>query len=132
MAIKYGPLSEYLPAAPCGIVIPEDIPKLQKAGNLLWHACYDTAQAIDVVVRDATQPEPMGHLPILIQRTGVSEEVKKIVQEIYVEVGKSLVLFLKLIPCITFPRIANQPIFNTRPKLRGPDYLRTSESFTRA
>ncbi|GLA33810.1 hypothetical protein AnigIFM63309_003831 [Aspergillus niger] len=89
MAIKYGPLSEYLPAAPCGFVIPEDIHKLRKAGNSLWHACYDTAQAIEVVVWDATQPEPTQYLPIQIRRTSASEEVKNIIQEIHTETSWS-------------------------------------------
>ncbi|GLA14530.1 hypothetical protein AnigIFM62618_000912 [Aspergillus niger] len=89
MAIKYGPLSEYLPAAPCGFVIPEDIRKLRKAGNSLWHACYDTAQAIEVVVWDATQPEPTQYLPIQIRRTSASEEVKNIIQEIHVRTETS-------------------------------------------
>ncbi|KAA8646841.1 hypothetical protein EYZ11_012081 [Aspergillus tanneri] len=89
MAIKYGPLSEYLPAAPCGMVIPEDIPKLRNAGDGLWRACYETAQAIDVVVWDATQPEPVGSLPLQIQRTGVNEEVKNIIREIHVKTNRS-------------------------------------------
>ncbi|GLA53307.1 hypothetical protein AnigIFM63604_010398 [Aspergillus niger] len=76
MAIKYGLLSEYLPAAPCKFVIPEDKHKLPKAGNSLWHACYDTAQAINVVVWDATQSELTHYLPFQIRRTSAREETE--------------------------------------------------------
>lgn len=38
--IKYGELTEYLPAAPIGKVIDEDIPVLKEVGAALWEAAY--------------------------------------------------------------------------------------------
>ena len=36
LAIKYGPLSEYIPAAPVGRVIPDHLPLLRAAGRAWW------------------------------------------------------------------------------------------------
>ncbi|KAK2752868.1 hypothetical protein FQN54_008021 [Arachnomyces sp. PD_36] len=89
LAIKYGPLTEYLPAAPCGKVIPEDMERLREAGNRIWKACNRTKQVIEVVVWDASEPEPMERLPLPVERTGVTLKAKKLVQEIHDETEKS-------------------------------------------
>ncbi|PWY72280.1 cucumopine synthase [Aspergillus heteromorphus CBS 117.55] len=85
LAIKYGPLSEYLPAAPCGNVIPEDMENLRLAGNAVWKACNKTKQIIEVIVWDASQPEPTEHLPLQLERIGVTDEVKALVHRIHDE-----------------------------------------------
>ncbi len=51
LAIKYGPLSEYIPAAPVGSVIPEHIPLLREAGRACWDATFRTKQIVEVRVR---------------------------------------------------------------------------------
>jgi hypothetical protein len=51
LALKYGPLSEYIPAAPVGRVIPEHIPLLHEAGRACWHAAFRTKEVIEVRVR---------------------------------------------------------------------------------
>lgn len=51
LAIKYGPLSEYIPAAPVGRVIPEHLSLLREAGRACWHATYSSKQPIEVRVR---------------------------------------------------------------------------------
>ncbi|KAF2093315.1 cucumopine synthase [Rhizodiscina lignyota] len=89
LAIKYGPLTEYLPAAPCGYVIPEDMPALCEAGQGIWKACNETKQVIEVIVWDASQPEPTGHLPLILERKGCSNEVVKLVEAIHDETEKS-------------------------------------------
>ncbi|GAB3212439.1 hypothetical protein ACQEU5_16370 [Marinactinospora thermotolerans] len=51
LAVKYGPLTEYLPAAPVGSVVPEDIDALREAGRACWKAAWETKQPIEVRVR---------------------------------------------------------------------------------
>lgn len=91
MAIKYGTLTEDLPAAPCGYVVPEDIGKLKKAGALLWEACNETSDPIEVIVWDATKAEPKEHIPLPLERNGVTSEVKDIVRQIHNEVMSWLI-----------------------------------------
>lgn len=86
LAIKYGPLTEYLPAAPCGSVIPEDMDKLRAAGNGIWKACNETKQVIEAIVWDAAKPEPTEHLSLHIERIGATAEVKNLVKIIHAEV----------------------------------------------
>lgn len=86
LAIKYGPLTEYLPAAPCGMVIPEDMDKLRAVGKGVWKACHETKQVIEAIVWDAAQPEPRGHIPLHLERIGTTVEVKRLVEAIHAEV----------------------------------------------
>jgi hypothetical protein len=51
LAIKYGPLSEYIPAAPVGIVIPAHLPLLREAGRACWEATFHSKEIIEVRVR---------------------------------------------------------------------------------
>jgi len=51
LAIKYGALSEYIPAAPIGRVIAEHLPLLRAAGKACWNATFTTKQIIEVRVR---------------------------------------------------------------------------------
>lgn len=86
LAIKYGPLTEYLPAAPCGNIVAEDMPNLVRAGNAIWNACNHSKQVVEVVVWDAAKPEPTDHLPLSLERTGVSRDVSQLVDTIHREV----------------------------------------------
>lgn len=57
LAIKYGELSEYIPAAPVGQVVQNDIPLLVKAGQECWRAAYSTKRVIEVrVYRNEERP----------------------------------------------------------------------------
>ncbi|RAL12611.1 cucumopine synthase [Aspergillus homomorphus CBS 101889] len=89
LEIKYGPLTEYLPAAPCGRVLPEDMDSLRAAGNGVWKACHQTKQIIGVIIWDARQVEPTEHLPLRQERFGVTDEVKALVRKIHDETEKS-------------------------------------------
>ncbi|KAI9036170.1 uncharacterized protein KD926_002200 [Aspergillus affinis] len=89
LAIKYGTLTEDLPAAPCGYVVPGDIEKLKKAGSLLWEACNEASDAIEVIVWDASETEPKGHIPLALERTGATDKVKSLVREIHNETESS-------------------------------------------
>ncbi|KAE8395214.1 cucumopine synthase [Aspergillus alliaceus] len=64
LAIKYGPRTEYLPAAPCG-----------RTGELIWAACLKTKQVIE-------------NLPLISEGAGVTAPVKHLVQEINDETKK--------------------------------------------
>ena len=87
LAIKYGRVTEHHPAAPCGNVIPEDLEKLRWLGNEVWRSQYETKQPIEVILWDASKPEPDSkNLLLRLQRTGVTEEVKSLVKEIHEEV----------------------------------------------
>lgn len=44
--MKYGELTEYLPAAPVGKVIDEDLPILKEVGSALWEATYVSKKTI--------------------------------------------------------------------------------------
>jgi len=50
LAIKYGALSEYIPAAPVARVEPDDISVLKEVGRKCWDAAYSTKQVIEVRV----------------------------------------------------------------------------------
>lgn len=70
LAIKYGPLSEYIPAAPVGRVIDEHLPLLREAGQACWSATFRSKEVIEVRVRRrGEQAEgyglrwPQGELP---------------------------------------------------------------------
>jgi hypothetical protein len=50
LAVKYGHLTEYIPAAAVGQVIAEHVPILKQAGQEIWEAAYHTKQIIEVRV----------------------------------------------------------------------------------
>ncbi|MFF5176301.1 hypothetical protein ACFY3U_27275 [Micromonospora sp. NPDC000089] len=63
LAIKYGPLSEYLPAAPVGTVRPADMDALREVGRGCWEAAYHTKQPIEVRVTRKGDSTPIPGLP---------------------------------------------------------------------
>ncbi|KAB8067044.1 hypothetical protein BDV29DRAFT_196730 [Aspergillus leporis] len=69
LAIKYGQVTEHHPAAPCGNAIPEDLEKLRWLGKVVWESQIEKKE--------------------LIERTGVTKEVKSIVQGIHNEMDRS-------------------------------------------
>ncbi|TQV92189.1 cucumopine synthase [Cordyceps javanica] len=89
LAVKYGPLTEYLPAAPCGNIVPDDMEKLRTAGRGVWKACNETKQVIEVIVWNADQPKPKGRIPLKLERVGVSPEVQDLVAAIHQETEAS-------------------------------------------
>lgn len=115
LAVKYGPLTEYLPAAPCGNVLPKDMDKLRAAGRGIWKACNETKQVIEVIVWDASKPKPSMHLPLVLERAGKSPEIQELVAEIHEEVSQAVANILKQIftkrpgrpkhPGLAYPRI---------------------------
>ncbi|MCP2330332.1 DUF3830 family protein [Actinoalloteichus caeruleus] len=86
LAVKYGPLSEYLPAAPVGHVVPEDVEALRAAGRACWEAAWSSKQVIEVRVRRKGEDVRNFVLP----RTAPvdSPAVQKLVEEIHDEVAR--------------------------------------------
>lgn len=85
LAIKYGPLSEYIPAAPIGMVIPEHIPLLREAGRACWNATYRTKQIIEARVRRYGTTELGFRLPRPIVETQLHPDVQSLLQRIHDE-----------------------------------------------
>jgi hypothetical protein len=83
LAVKYGVLSEYLPAAAVGQVIPEHMPILKQAGQEIWEAAYRTKQVIEVRVTRKGQRVDKFELPPppRCESAIVDELVREIVSE---------------------------------------------------
>lgn len=59
LGIKYGELTEPMPATPIGRVLPGDLDMLAEAGRAVWEAVYRTKKPVIAEVRRAG--EPGGH-----------------------------------------------------------------------
>ncbi|MBL7498860.1 hypothetical protein I6A84_40500 [Frankia sp. CNm7] len=83
VGIKYGPLSEYLPAAPVGRVRAEDIALLKEAGARCWESAYTSKEVVEVRVHRKDDPTPVGRLPRLpaLSRAWLQELVEEIIGE---------------------------------------------------
>ncbi|MEU8031189.1 hypothetical protein AB0C13_21530 [Streptomyces sp. NPDC049099] len=53
LGIKYGTLTEPMPASPVGQVRPQDMPALREVGRAVWDAVYSTKKPLLVEVRRA-------------------------------------------------------------------------------
>ncbi|WP_158588114.1 cucumopine synthase-related protein [Actinomadura logoneensis] len=60
LGIKYGELTEPMPATPVGQVVPEDMEALAAAGAAIWDAVYTGKEPIRAEVRRADGAEPPG------------------------------------------------------------------------
>ncbi|GES62024.1 hypothetical protein ATEIFO6365_0005002500 [Aspergillus terreus] len=91
LVIKYGNVTEHQPVATCGRVIDEDLKTLHSVANQIWKRQCEAKEPIEVVVWDASKPEPNSKDMSLSssRRTGVSKEVRDFVRKIYKEIEKS-------------------------------------------
>ncbi|KAF5862430.1 hypothetical protein ETB97_011704 [Aspergillus alliaceus] len=91
LVIKFGEVTEHQPVATCGKVVDEDMDKLRWVADQVWKSQYETKQPIEVVLWDASTPEPDPKKLSLfdLQRAGVTKEVKDLVDEIHRETQKS-------------------------------------------
>ncbi|MFF2922583.1 hypothetical protein ACFVTP_09280 [Streptomyces celluloflavus] len=81
LGIKYGELTEPMPAAPVGQVLAEDISTLLEAGQAVWEAVYSTKKQILVEVRRAG--EAGGHrIPRL---TAADAEANQLIHDVHAE-----------------------------------------------
>jgi Cucumopine synthase C-terminal helical bundle domain len=84
LAVKYGPLSEYLPAAAVGYVLPEHMDTLREAGRGCWEAAYRNKQMVEVrVVRKGEQA--VGELPLPRPRAVADPLLRTLVEDIHAE-----------------------------------------------
>ncbi|MBQ1083064.1 DUF3830 family protein [Nocardiopsis sp. B62] len=81
IGIKYGPLTEYLPAAPIGRVVPDDVDALREAGQHCWDAAYRTKEAVEIRVRRKGDQVTDYALP-LPPRVGIPD-VQDLIDEIH-------------------------------------------------
>jgi hypothetical protein len=64
---------------------------LRRAGRAIWNACSETKQVMEVVVWDASLPEPKEHIPLVLERIGRSPEVQDLVAAIHEEVSRDCI-----------------------------------------
>ena len=96
LAIKYGALSEYIPAAPVGRVAPDDIATLKDVGRRCWDAAYRTKQVIEARVTRKGERASTFRLPppATVKSLEVQAVIAAIHQEterIWVDLPKELV-----------------------------------------
>lgn len=86
--IKYGKLTEYLPAAPVGRVVEADIPVLKEVGALLWDSAYTSHGVVHSHVYEVAGDKTSGrYLPA---PTRVSHpDVQALVEEILAEANRA-------------------------------------------
>jgi hypothetical protein len=81
LGIKYGELTEPMPATPIGQVVPEDTEALVAAGHAVWEAVYRTKRPVIAEVR--RKGEPGGHsLPRL---RSADPEVDALIGDLHAE-----------------------------------------------
>ncbi|QSY50348.1 MULTISPECIES: hypothetical protein [Streptomyces] len=79
LGIKYGTLTEPMPASPVGRIRQEDMPALLEAGQATWDSVYSTKKAILVEVRKAGTEG--GHrIPHL---TAADPDAKRLIHDVY-------------------------------------------------
>jgi hypothetical protein len=96
LAVKYGPLSEYLPAAPVARVLDDHIGLLRQAGQACWEAAWNSKQPIEVRVRRKGDPAAKNTLPRsapvnLIEVQKVIDEIHDETQQIWIEPPSEIV-----------------------------------------
>ncbi|MFF4318713.1 hypothetical protein [Streptomyces sp. NPDC001568] len=79
LGIKYGTLTEPMPASPVGRIRQEDVSALQEAGRLTWDSVYSTKKPILVEVRKAGTEG--GHsIPLL---TAAHPDASRLIHDVY-------------------------------------------------
>jgi len=85
--IKYGKLSEYLPAAPVGRVVEEDISVLKEVGALLWDSAYTSHEVVHSHVYEVAGDKTTGrYLPAPARVS--HPDVQALVDEIWDEANR--------------------------------------------
>ncbi|MGW0247213.1 cucumopine synthase-related protein [Nocardia goodfellowii] len=79
LGIKYGTLTEPMPASPVGRIRTADLPTLLEAGRAVWDSVYSTKRPITAEVRKAGMPG--GHrIPHLI---AADPEANRLIHDVY-------------------------------------------------
>ncbi|WP_227025669.1 hypothetical protein [Streptomyces fodineus] len=81
LGIKYGTVTEPMPASPVGRIRPEDMPALSEAGHAVWDSVYATKKPVPVEVRGAGMEG--GHsIPRL---TAADPDANHLLHDVYAE-----------------------------------------------
>lgn len=88
MPIKYGEVTEPLTANPVAQILDEDIPKLKKAGKLVWDSLYKTKEFVQVTVRI---PETKNKLHEVSVPQTQNKKLNVFLQKVYKEINKTFV-----------------------------------------
>ncbi|MFG2988229.1 hypothetical protein ACGFZK_02775 [Streptomyces sp. NPDC048257] len=81
LGIKYGTLTEPMPASPVGRIREEDLPALLEAGQAIWDAVYSTKKPLLVEVRRAGSPGGH-HIPRLY---AAHPDADRLIQDVHAE-----------------------------------------------
>ncbi|MFE2169570.1 hypothetical protein ACFXB3_31635 [Streptomyces sp. NPDC059447] len=81
LGIKYGTLTEPMPAAPVGHIRAEDIAALKEAGGAVWEAVYSTKKQILVEVRKAGTTG--GHT--IPELTATNADAQALIHDVFTE-----------------------------------------------
>ncbi|MEO6082282.1 MAG: hypothetical protein ABIQ18_04175 [Umezawaea sp.] len=87
LTIKYGELTEPMPTAPIGTVVPEDVDQLPKIGQMVWDSVYANGSPILAQVRrvDGEAGHGVRRLP------AESERAREVIERIAAETERILV-----------------------------------------
>ncbi|GCB21645.1 hypothetical protein AAWM_04530 [Aspergillus awamori] len=91
--IKYGEVTEHQPVATCGRVIDQDMDKLRWVADEVWKCqCETTKHPIEVILWDASKPEPDPNELDLFKhhRAGVSKEVMAQTQKCWSDISDDI------------------------------------------
>ncbi|WP_037347490.1 hypothetical protein [Sciscionella sediminilitoris] len=87
LTIKYGELTEPMPTAPIGAVVPEDVDQLPKIGQLVWDAVYGNGAPIFAQVRRIDGPSGHGVRRMVAQH----EQARALIERIAAETERVLI-----------------------------------------
>ncbi|MFI5932100.1 hypothetical protein [Actinoplanes sp. NPDC051494] len=81
LTVKYGELTEPMPAAPIGMVVPEDVDSLPKIGQMIWDAVHGNGAPVIAQVRRVEGPAGHGVRLLPAQAGRVGELIARIAAE---------------------------------------------------
>ncbi|MEV4255106.1 hypothetical protein AB0J52_18280 [Spirillospora sp. NPDC049652] len=85
LGIKYGELTEPMPATPVGQVVPEHMETLAAAGAAVWDAVYSSKEAIRAEVRRPGCEGPTEDRPGIARLTARDPRVDELVGDLHAE-----------------------------------------------
>jgi len=88
LSVKYGHVTEDLPAAPVARVIPQDILKLKQVGRKCWESTYKTKKLIEVRVTKKGEKVKEGVVKLRKYGSVKNNKVQRLINEIYKETEK--------------------------------------------
>ncbi|GGK74104.1 hypothetical protein [Mangrovihabitans endophyticus] len=81
LTVKYGELTEPMPTSPIGHVIPEDVAKLPRIGELIWEAVHGNGTPVIAAVSHAGEAEGHGVRRLEVTGAALRPLIERIAQE---------------------------------------------------